>query len=704
MSRVSGGKGPARGGGGIAGPYFAWARATGYAYYGQAEWLPLLIQLQDSPLRLGNAQAFAAFVLKRQAVADGSDWVHDLRVPRMYLEKPARMAASPRCISVLARRRFLDAVYLGNAPAASIRRCELGRPNQPRIAVPMPVIDRGVGLGNAPQVAPELITAVIDDGIAFAHDRFLDGPASTRIEYVWDQQYPSLEWFEVGYGREIGKRDQVDGIDHLLTSSQHAGLIDEDEVYRRTGQIDPHRRGRQPLALRASHGTHVADLACNAPLPVNPYQDHVPHQPPAPDKRPVIAVQLPTLSVEDSSGASLGPQIFNGVFYSILRADQIAARSGGGPVPLVVNVSYGIFDGPHDGSSLFERLLDVLIRLCNTVAKDSLRVLLPAGNNHLSRCHARFDVAAGSKLALPWRVLPDDRTESWVEIRLPAGADPTQVRVKLIAPHAVAHSGSVAGGAVGAVQIGGQMVGMVDARPGFPALRPCVTIFLAPTGSPDSGIALAPAGLWTIEVENGLARKLRKVDAWIRRDDPAPGCPRRGRQSYFDDSKYRRYDDGGRAIEKDDPATGAHVRRDRTFNGLASGRQPLVVGGFRRSDRAPAPYSASGPVSRPSPARPGADGPEAMFPSDDTPSHRGVLAAGTRSGSCVAMQGTSVAAPMAARWVGEAMVATAPSSDRDGLFQHALGQDPPASTKPPAKRGGGGRIRFPSDRLPRFDG
>jgi hypothetical protein len=701
MSRGSGSKGAPRGGGGLAGPYFEWARATGYAYYGQAEWLPLLIELQNSPLRLGNAQAFAAFVLKRQAVADGSDWVNDLRVPQMYLECPARMSTSPTCISVLARRRFLDAIYLGNPPAASIRRCEVGRANLPRGVLPQPVIDRRVNPGGGPLVVPEVITAVIDDGIAFAHDRFFDNLKGTRIEHVWDQEYPSLEWFDVGYGREIGKRDPVDGIDRLMILSTHAGRVDEDEVYRRSGQIDTRRRGRQPLAQRASHGTHVADLACNAPVPVNPYQAYVPYQRPPPGKRPVIVVQLPTLSVEDSSGASLAPQIFNGVFYAILRADQLAARYGCDPVPLVINVSYGIFDGPHDGSSLFEELLDGLIQLCNTLVPDSLRVLLPAGNNHLSRCHALFDVATNSPKVLRWRVLPDDRTETWVEVRLPVGTNPSQVDVKLSAPNGVDHSGWVAGGAMAPVQIGGQMVGSVDARPGFPSARPCVTVFLAPTASSDAGMVLAPAGLWRIEVRNRLGTALQGVDAWIRRDDPAPGCPRRGRQSYFDDPNYQRFDAGGRVIEKDGPTMGSDVRRDGTFNGLATGRQPLVVGGFRRSDRAPAPYSASGPVPRQAAAMPGgADGPEAMLPCDDSPSHFGVLAAGTRSGSCVAMQGTSVAAPLATRWVAERMVSKQPS-DRYALFQHAVAKDPAASDKPPAKRGGGGRIPFPSNRLPR---
>src|SRR4029078_6774332 len=48
-----------------------------------------------------------------------------------------------------------------------------------------------------------------------------------------------------------------------------------------------------------------------------------------------------------------------------------------------------------------------------------VRVVRPAGNNFLSRCHAQFALPASKSRQLAWRVLPDDWTESSLQIWLP---------------------------------------------------------------------------------------------------------------------------------------------------------------------------------------------------------------------------------------------------------------------------------------------
>ena len=134
------------------------------------------------------------------------------------------------------------------------------------------------------------------------------------------------------------------------------------------------------------------------------------------------------------------------------------------------------------------------------------------------------------------------------------------------------------------------------------------------------------------------------------------------------------------------------VRRDGTLNAIATGRRSIVVGGFRRSDGVPALYSGSGPVLPPRRGAPNADGPEALLPSDEDASHRGVLAAGTRSGSCVAMSGSSVAAPQAAWLLVERAFAAGLAADRGWLYAEAVAKDPFNGPKPLPERGGGGRI------------
>ena len=55
---------------------------------------------------------------------------------------------------------------------------------------------------------------------------------------------------------------------------------------------------------------------------------------------------------------------------------------------VVINISFGYTAGPHDGSGLLERFMELVVQL-----RPNTRFVLPAGNEHLSRCHAEIDLA-----------------------------------------------------------------------------------------------------------------------------------------------------------------------------------------------------------------------------------------------------------------------------------------------------------------------
>jgi hypothetical protein len=76
---------------------------------------------------------------------------------------------------------------------------------------------------------------------------------------------------------------------------------------------------------------------------------------------------------------------------------------------------------------------------------------------------------------------------------------------------------------------------------------------------------------------------------------------------------------------------------------------------------------------------------------DDSAVLHGVLAAGTRTGSVCAMDGTSVAAPQITRLIAALMTAGM-ASDRAAVQAIAAGVDP-APPLPP-RRGGAGRIEL----------
>jgi hypothetical protein len=536
-----------------------------------------------------------------------------------------------------------------------------------------------------------VVVGVIDDGLAFAHDRFRNGIAS-RVEYWWLQDGIYLRGpTNRLYGRELGKAD----IDALLVDCTSAGLVNEDELYQRAGLNDFRFDSHKSAAWLHSHGTHVMDLASG-------YDAHD-----ARDDRPIVCVQLPARVTADTSGADLRPFAMAAIDYILECADRIAQDRGVRILPVVINLSYGTIGGPHDGTSFFERYINW--RVAERKARGStLDVVIPAGNGHLSRCHAqvKFDAATRS-VDLLWRILPDDQTPSYLDIWLPprtSAGSSSRIEMTVTPP---------GGGTLGTLAEGAPYL-LEWVEPGAvpkrvycqvqylhfppPTSRGRFRVRVQPTMTLDS-TPLAPAGLWTIRLTNISLPTTALVHAWVQRDESLYGHPIRGRQSYFDDPTYRRFDDSGREVEVD--FAGCVVRRASLLNSLATGRDTVVVGGYVRATRRMSKYSAGGPVTKPKGATaPPRTGPDAVVPSDDSPIHQGVLAAGSRSGAVVAMSGTSVAGPQIARWLADQRAKGDMARGVDLVRARALADEtaPPVLPSPTLDpdRGGSGRVRLDS--------
>jgi hypothetical protein len=299
---------------------------------------------------------------------------------------------------------------------------------------------------------------------------------------------------------------------------------------------------------------------------------------------------------------------------------------------------------------------------------------------------------------LHWRVQPDDRTESMLEVWMPSVAPQPNIPVEVISP-AGQTSTVIAPGMWNNLTSGTNVIGRVaNYLPGIPHNRCRIFINLAPTASNDGPIPVAPSGLWSVVLRNAGARPVRDIHAWIQRDDSPYGYPRRGRQSYFDDPNYHRFNVFGREIERDqDDSPAAYVRRDGSISGMATGRQPIVIGGYRRSrDGHPLKYSAGGPLIAPGRYPPSSDGPDAMAASEDSIGCHGVMAAGSRSGAAVAMRGTSLAAAIVTRIVATDLLA-GQLADRQAVYNRAQADEGTApqwlEPVPSPERGGGGRLR-----------
>jgi hypothetical protein len=238
---------------------------------------------------------------------------------------------------------------------------------------------------------------------------------------------------------------------------------------------------------------------------------------------------------------------------------------------------------------------------------------------------------------------------------------------------------------------------------GPPTGRGRIRISVQPTCSLDPTVPVAPAGLWTIRLMNQRLTPSERVHAWIQRDESLYGHPMRGRQSYLDHPDYVRYDNAGRDVESDIPAS--PVRRASLLNALATGHESVVIGGYVRSTRKAAKYSASGPTTKSlSTSKPPRPGPDALAPSDDSPAHPGVLGAGARSGGAVAMNGTSVAVPLVARWLADQRASGITTRARDLVAARANADEQALAdpqNRPSPERGGAGRLRLPSHRARR---
>lgn len=663
-------------------PYLDWAIRNNFRHFRPGAWLPMLVRFDTSaqggspqetalnwftrldwldeglkksvkvpdvfkkpPLAVANAKLFdfcVLFVSKNDVavVTNSAGW--QKTILSMSISPPldlpsARAAAPPKPVEKETKRQGLP------SHLKRLREWLLGRLSPKRTTarqsgalsffgisrlgvLPQQSIagTQSTSSSGNPAVQGRVAVAVLDEGIAFAHERFLSA-ANPRIEYFVNLNNMS-ELTSAAIQSEIAN--------HTAN-----GLVDEDAVYRSIGGLDYAAEGYKALARRRSHGTHVMSIASEiAPATVA-------------SQRPLIAVELPEDAVADPVANFLYAYIYLGAFEALNRAENLAS---GGVLPVVCNASYGPHHGPHDGTSDFEVALDTLIAASWQSGTTPLEVVLAAGNFRQSRVHAALVVAPGPPRTLGWRLQPDDLLPSFLELWFPTSAA-AGITVTVTPPGGA--SVTVSAGNPDNRQPGpnGDVFWMWLLAPQNGSNRQLVLIAVQPTATDpplDPTLPTAPSGLWTVTITTTSKVEL---EAWIGRKSVSGGRRIRGRQSYFDDPDYERFEPNTRPREFDPAPRWSYVGRRSTLSGIATGEHTRVIGGFRREPRQPdmpAGYTSSGPTSGSQRSRPA---PDCLVTSEDSIARRGVLAAGTRSGCVVAMNGTSVAAPRFSRWLADAI-------------------------------------------------
>ncbi|MDP2034345.1 MAG: hypothetical protein Q8K29_13145 [Polaromonas sp.] len=624
-------------------PYLVWAEADDFAGYGDRRptWLPIAIELKP-----GTS-------VQQLLDAASGKWLH---VPPVYTSRAAPTGL--KFCTARVRPAFFKHLQPGGRLHALVLRVELGLPAAEYADDPtghgkgsLPPHSTGAAYQAEAQAETLLsgkVLALIDDSLALAHANFLhQGKARTAFFWRQDAKGTGHTPTPLGYGHELTAAD----INAAIQANTSHGVVDESAVYIALGlsTLGKKMPGRahffHALDTAVSHGTHVMDLAAGprtllaqlGNLP--PGFDAPPSWAEANDdasRAPLIAVQLDYDTVRDTSGGSMNVHVLDGLMYILSRCADDAK--------VTANISFGTLAGPHDGTSLLEAAMDQLTGLLG----GRLQIVLAAGNSYQLRTHANTTLSKGERHTLHWRSIPDDSTQSFVELWIEEGCEGLEIR---LTPPGCAPLPALKFGESRMWTNGGKQPLCALIYPETVATGrrgTCALLAVAPTFSFERKTATAPSGVWKIELIN-TGKKPVTVDAYVERDDVVVGTRSGARQSHFEDKWYDT--SGNPDAFVDHPGNPSAIRRSGNFNSIATGQRTVSVGGTRITGPRWAHYSPQ----KPDPdagrrQRPGVvKVPDAEAFSDENPATPGVSAAGTRSGATVRLRGTSDASPQEAR-------------------------------------------------------
>ncbi|MEO6434793.1 MAG: S8 family serine peptidase, partial [Tepidisphaeraceae bacterium] len=400
---------------------------------------------------------------------------------------------------------------------------------------------------------------------------------------------------EFGYGREL----RNDKIDVAIDNHSSPLKVREDEVYK---ELDYAVGSKDD---RATHGTEVMGIAAGNGNSLMGTQGVAP-------RADIIFVQLPPNAIKATPG-TLSNNIVDGAHYVFKRARELNKKAA------VVNISYGGYSGPHDGTSGWEMALDEFLNI------EDRAVVVSAGNAFEADCHAVGTLQPGQESRLRWIVRPGDSTANDLEIWYNGDAS---LSVWLAPPDGSPELGPYAFGPLAKLKLApsGTIVGAIehfqhDQTNGDNS----VTVALWPTAMAIppavNALALAPPGRWVVRLRN-TGGNAAEFHAWIHRDDVAKRSGPRQQSRFVREDAYPGY----------------------TMCDFATGQLTISAGGFNAATDEVCSYSSCGPT-RGSANNPARQKPDFCAPAEELATGGGVLTTGSRRAAPRRMNGTSAAAP-----------------------------------------------------------
>lgn len=695
-------------------PYLVWGYSTGFSYFdseNNAERLPIIIELMPGT-KYSTSSTFSAACLKLDFID----------VPDIYLINEWPYKDLQYLTAVVKRKQFIEALNSGHSVLNSINRFQMGLSVKTDIGgegdVTFSIADGDynfyVNESNS-KLNYQPIVGIIDDGIGFLNSRFLNTEGKTRIRFFWNQnegecspqkltnttERYGVEKFNYGYEMT----DTV--INSVITKLPEVSRpVAESRAYKLLGY--------ESVYSEYTHGTHILDLAAG-----QDEQDFLSRM----DDVSIIAVQVHKHSphYSDTSGRWLGVRMLDGVRYILERStvvpvktsydiddflklgvsEQFEINKNQYVRPILVNVSFGNLAGPHDGSSIFEKAIDELITAHENTPYP-LSVFISAGNHKQAQCHACANVLPGEPSVFNWRINPDDRTPSFMEIWLPmefSTSDSSLIEINVIPPgKTYGEAASVRIGQCWSLQEQSETPSCVviglSANQNAAGDRAMFLCAVSPTFK-TNGSASVASGVWSVYISNHGETSC-EINAWIERDDLTFGSVVAGRQSTFDDEHHDPLNAQGYPLQFDTPYNGV-VRVEGTINGIGSGVHTRLVGARSIDNNKRAYYSGSGTrgssqasVRRQLKIKNETD----SIPVDDSIETSGAIASGTLSGAVSVISGTSVATALATR--AEAMKWLSPLNQKNSTDKNHPGTKAknPAPSGPRKNRRGKARLRY----------
>lgn len=228
----------------------------------------------------------------------------------------------------------------------------------------------------------DVIVAVIDSGIDYAHPDFRNADGSTRIIELWDQtissgsvSVPGMVAAEGGTGRRNEGGNESEERVQTAPEGFYIGTVFDSEVinYALDQPTDQARYAICPSRDISGHGTHVAGIAAGNGRASNGRYRGVAFE------SELLVVKL---GVPLENGFPRTTELMQAVDYCLGKSTEYGK-------PIVVNLSFGNNYGSHSGNSLIETYLDDMANYGRTT------IAAGSGNEGAASVHTSGRVAEG---------------------------------------------------------------------------------------------------------------------------------------------------------------------------------------------------------------------------------------------------------------------------------------------------------------------